>query len=66
MISSDALNRRLARWMHSDDEQWWRHGLRSPRDLTILAAVRAMPANPTYADFFTEPRVYPSVPTELA
>ena len=66
MISSDALNRRLARRPHAHDEQWWKHGLRSPRDLSILAEVRMLPAEPTYADFFTASNGYPSVSTELS
>lgn len=65
MISSEALNRRLARGSHAHDEQWWQHGLRSPRDLSLLAASRMLPPEPTYGDFFLSPARHTVALTEL-
>lgn len=52
MITSDALQRRLHHRAHRHDHLWRAHGLRSPRDLTVIVATRTVPQDPSYDDFF--------------
>lgn len=38
--------------LRADPDQWRRRGLRSPREIAVLAAERSLPDDPAYGDFF--------------
>lgn len=38
--------------LRADPDQWRRRGLRSPREIAVLAAERSLPDDPAYDDFF--------------
>jgi hypothetical protein len=42
--------------LRNDPEQWRRRGLRSPREVAVLAAERSLPDEPAYGDFFVPVR----------
>lgn len=42
--------------LRADPDQWRRRGLRSPREIAVMAAERSLPDEPAYGDFFVPSR----------
>jgi hypothetical protein len=38
--------------LRADSDQWRRRGLRSPREIAVMATERSLPDDPAYGDFF--------------